>query len=124
MEESCDILLAGGRVIDPARGVDGVLDVAVKGGRIAAVGPDLPRRGAREVVDVKSESTGELERLADTLGQAAQQARAAAALRRRMRASNLVGRLADRLFESLTPVHEPFLRGPESDEPEDEGKMH
>ena len=33
-----DLLLRGGRVIDPAQGLDGVLDVAVRGGRIAAVG--------------------------------------------------------------------------------------
>ena len=64
----------------------------------------------RRVDDVSAESTGELERLADTLGQAAQQARAAAALRRRIRASDMVGRLADRLFEAIAPSHETFLR--------------
>ncbi|MEX2453656.1 MAG: amidohydrolase/deacetylase family metallohydrolase [Rhodospirillaceae bacterium] len=47
---SYDLILKGGRVIDPAQGLDGVLDVAVSGGRIAAVGPDLT--GAREVVNV------------------------------------------------------------------------
>ena len=38
----CDILLRGGRVIDPAQGIDGICDVAVRDGRIAAIGPDLP----------------------------------------------------------------------------------
>src|SRR5690349_11342706 len=52
MDQSYDIVLTGGRVIDPARGVDGVNDVAVKDGRIAAVGPSLPRGGTREVIDV------------------------------------------------------------------------
>ncbi|WP_327003601.1 amidohydrolase/deacetylase family metallohydrolase [Dactylosporangium sp. NBC_01737] len=47
-----DLLLTGGEVLDPA-GRSGRLDVAVHGGRIAAVGPDLPRDGAREVLDVR-----------------------------------------------------------------------
>ncbi|GIG02811.1 amidohydrolase/deacetylase family metallohydrolase [Catellatospora citrea] len=46
-----DLLLTGGHVIDPDGGCDGVADVAVTGGRIAAVGPDLPRADARELVD-------------------------------------------------------------------------
>jgi dihydroorotase len=37
-----DLVLKGGRVIDPANGIDAILDVAVSGGRIAAVGADLP----------------------------------------------------------------------------------
>ena len=37
-----DLVLKGARVIDPATGIDGVLDVAVAGGKIAAIGPDLP----------------------------------------------------------------------------------
>jgi len=47
-----DLLLRGGRVICPASGIDGIRDVAVKGGRIAAVGEDLPPGGARQVIDV------------------------------------------------------------------------
>lgn len=37
-----DTMLRGGRVIDPAQGIDGIVDVAVRAGRIAAVGPNLP----------------------------------------------------------------------------------
>ena len=48
-----DLLLRGGRVIDPARGVDGPLDVAVRDGRIAAVAADLAGSTAAEVVDVR-----------------------------------------------------------------------
>ncbi|WP_155371851.1 amidohydrolase/deacetylase family metallohydrolase [Catellatospora vulcania] len=48
-----DLLLTGGHVLDPDAGRDGVADVAVTGGRIAAVGPDLLREGVREVVDVR-----------------------------------------------------------------------
>src|SRR5215217_4140803 len=46
-----DLVVRGGRVIDPAQGLDAVLDVAISGHRIAAVGPDLAAGGAREVVE-------------------------------------------------------------------------
>ncbi|MBR0642035.1 amidohydrolase/deacetylase family metallohydrolase [Plastoroseomonas hellenica] len=45
-----DMVLRGGRVIDPSQGIDGIADVAVREGRIAAVGAALPGP-AREVVD-------------------------------------------------------------------------
>jgi len=32
-----DVLLSGGRVIDPAQGIDGILDVAIQDGRIATI---------------------------------------------------------------------------------------
>lgn len=38
---SCDILLRGGRVIDPANGISQTADVAVKDGKILAVGENL-----------------------------------------------------------------------------------
>ena len=47
-----DLVLRGGRVIDPAQGLDGIMDVAVRGGRIAAVGKDLPGP-TKEAVDVR-----------------------------------------------------------------------
>lgn len=46
-----DLVLKGGRVLDERNGVDGVFDVAVKAGRIAAIGKDLAA-GARRVEDV------------------------------------------------------------------------
>jgi len=42
-------LLKGGRVIDPANGIDGVHDVLIDDGRIARVGRDLPAEGAAVV---------------------------------------------------------------------------
>ncbi len=36
-----DLILRGGRVIDPSQALDGVMDVAFAGGRVAAVGPGL-----------------------------------------------------------------------------------
>jgi dihydroorotase len=37
-----DLVLKGARVVDPATGTDGILDVAVADGKIASVGADLP----------------------------------------------------------------------------------
>ena len=47
-----DLVLRGGRVIDPASGTNGRLDLGVSGGRIAAIQPDIPATNARRVVDV------------------------------------------------------------------------
>jgi dihydroorotase len=44
-------LLKGGRVVDPANGLDGAFDVLIDGDRIAKVGRDLPVDGAT-VVDI------------------------------------------------------------------------
>src|SRR6266436_1465324 len=49
---SFDLLLRGGRVICPASGVDGVRDVAIRNGKIAAVAPGILPTSAKEVVDV------------------------------------------------------------------------
>ncbi len=43
-----DLILKGGRVIDPAEGLDGALDVGFRDGLVSAIGPDL--RGEAKVV--------------------------------------------------------------------------
>jgi dihydroorotase len=48
-----DLLLKGGRLIDPANGLDDTLDLAVRDGKIAEVGADLPAARAAQVVDVR-----------------------------------------------------------------------
>src|SRR5688572_24842871 len=48
-----DLVLRGGRVIDPARGVDAILDVAVRDGAIAAVAPSLAAARGTRSVDVR-----------------------------------------------------------------------
>jgi dihydroorotase len=48
---SAPLLLKGGRVLDPARGIDGVLDLLLAEGRVEAAGTRLRAAGA-EVVDV------------------------------------------------------------------------
>lgn len=47
-----DLLLKGGRVIDPKNGIDRVADVAVKDGLVAAVAPGLEASRAAKVLDV------------------------------------------------------------------------
>jgi dihydroorotase len=44
-----DLILKGGRVIDPANGRDEICDVGFGDGMVEAVGPDLPLRGTRTV---------------------------------------------------------------------------
>lgn len=47
-----DRLLKSGHLIDPKNGIDGKMDVAIKGDRIAAVDPDIDPALASHVVDV------------------------------------------------------------------------
>jgi dihydroorotase len=47
-----DLLLKGGRVIDPKNNLDGVMDVAIAGGKIAQVASDLDSSQAATVADV------------------------------------------------------------------------
>src|SRR5690349_3235915 len=48
-----DLLIQGGEVCDPAAGLKGALDVAIAGGKIAAVAPSLPAGEARHVIGAK-----------------------------------------------------------------------
>jgi dihydroorotase len=49
---AAELLLRGGRVVDPASGLDGIFDVLIANGRITGVGDDLqPAKGTR-VVDL------------------------------------------------------------------------
>ena len=50
-EPRYDLLIRGGRVIDPKSGTDGVRDVAVAGGKIAKVAAGIPPSEAKQVVD-------------------------------------------------------------------------
>lgn len=48
-----DLLLRGGHVIDPKNNIDGKYDVAIRGDKIAVVGPDLNPAEAARVVNVQ-----------------------------------------------------------------------
>lgn len=47
-----DLIVKGGRVVDPARKLDAVRDVAIANGRIAAIGTNIPG-GAAETIDAQ-----------------------------------------------------------------------
>jgi dihydroorotase len=47
-----DLVLKGGRVLDPSTGLDGKQDVAVEGGRIARIAPDIASAEATRTIDV------------------------------------------------------------------------
>ena len=49
--QTYDIVLQGGHVIDPKNNINGVMDVAVRGGKVTAVGANLG--GGKTTIDVK-----------------------------------------------------------------------
>ena len=51
-----NILIAGGRVIGPFQGIDGIRDVAIDGSRIAEIGEDLPTDQADRVIDASGKA--------------------------------------------------------------------
>src|ERR1051326_8641945 len=48
-----DLLIKGGHVLDPGLGLDKQLDIAVSGGSIAAIEPDISAKDAARVVEVR-----------------------------------------------------------------------
>ena len=46
-----DLVVKGGRVIDPANGIDAISDIGIAKGRIAAVAPALDGSAAKKVID-------------------------------------------------------------------------
>ncbi|MBV9356953.1 MAG: amidohydrolase/deacetylase family metallohydrolase [Chloroflexi bacterium] len=49
-----DVVVRGGRVVDPSQELDRVADVGIRGGRIAAIAPDLLSQGVHgDVVDAR-----------------------------------------------------------------------
>src|SRR5437667_9843576 len=47
-----ELILRGGRVIDPAQGIDGVMDVGILGGRVAALAPALAPAPRTKMINV------------------------------------------------------------------------
>jgi dihydroorotase len=52
-QDSYDLILTRGHVIDPANGIDDVRDVAIRNGRIARVAASLPAQSAKKIVDLQ-----------------------------------------------------------------------
>jgi len=44
-----DLVLKGGRVVDPAQGIDKVTDIAFANGKVAAIGDNLSGKDSRNV---------------------------------------------------------------------------
>src|SRR5580704_6711870 len=44
-----DLIITGGRVIDPSAKLDAIRDVAIANGRIAAIGSNIPAGGAETI---------------------------------------------------------------------------
>ncbi|RYG54195.1 MAG: amidohydrolase/deacetylase family metallohydrolase [Chitinophagaceae bacterium] len=51
--QSYNIVIKGGHVIDPKNNIDGIMDVAISDGKIAAVAKNIDPKGATQVVDAK-----------------------------------------------------------------------
>jgi len=51
--QTYDLLLKGGYLIDPKNNIDAVRDVAIRAGKVAAVGENIPAGQARKTVDLK-----------------------------------------------------------------------
>ena len=52
-DQTIDLLLKGGHVIDPKNNIDGVMDVAISEGKISRVAQGISATNARRVVDVE-----------------------------------------------------------------------
>src|SRR5208337_3758085 len=49
-EKPYDLLIKGGKVIDPSQGVEAELDVAISEGKVASVAPGIPEGRTRQVI--------------------------------------------------------------------------
>ena len=52
-----DLLLKGGRLIDPKNNIDARMDVAVRAGKVSAVAPNIDASTARRTLDVSRAET-------------------------------------------------------------------
>lgn len=55
--EPYDLLLKGGRILDPANTLDAVMDVAIRGGRVARIAADIPASDAALAQSMTSRPT-------------------------------------------------------------------
>lgn len=50
-----DLVIRGGRVIDPAQKIDRIADVGIRAGRIALIAPNIPADAAAKAIDAKDQ---------------------------------------------------------------------
>ena len=53
VEPAYDLLIAGGRVVDPSQGLAAVRDLAIAGGKVSALAADIPPEQARQAIDAR-----------------------------------------------------------------------
>src|SRR5713101_791657 len=53
LKPAYDAVVKGGHVIDPANDIDGVFDIGIRKGRIAALAPSLEASAAARVIDAR-----------------------------------------------------------------------
>jgi len=51
LEQGYDLLIRGGHVVDPSQGLDGRVDIAIRGGRIIQVAREIPQVPSGRVID-------------------------------------------------------------------------
>lgn len=51
--QNYDLLLKGGHLIDPKNNIDAIRDVAVRAGKVAAIGENIPPAQARKTIDLR-----------------------------------------------------------------------
>jgi len=51
-KQNFDVLLKGGHVIDPAHRIDGLMDVAIRDGKITRVAPRIPATEVEQTIDI------------------------------------------------------------------------
>jgi dihydroorotase len=51
LAQQYDIVIKGGHLIDPANDIDQVMDIAIKGNKIAAIEKKISAKQAKKVVD-------------------------------------------------------------------------
>ena len=51
LAQSYDIVIKGGHIIDPVNNIDQVMDLAIKGGKIAAIKKNIPNAQTKKVID-------------------------------------------------------------------------
>lgn len=51
LAQSYEIVIKGGHIIDPVNNIDKVMDLAIKGGKIAAIKKNIPDAQAKKVID-------------------------------------------------------------------------
>ena len=51
LAQSYDIVIKGGHIIDPVNNIDKVMDLAIKGGKIAAIKKNIPAAQTKKVIN-------------------------------------------------------------------------